>query len=256
MLLILAFYSATNSSHLAHDPLLELGDWPAYAFCHRITERSFTINGRQFPLCARCTGMYLGVALAAIVFMLSGRMRRAYLPPKKIFIVLMCFIILMGIDGINSYSHFFPGAPHLYQPQNWLRLTTGMGTGLAMGLIIFPTLAQTLWRSPTNLPVIGSWRELFELLILAIMIILLLLSNQPTLMYVLSLASVGGLLAIITILNTIILLVIVRKDASFSSWHQALFPLLTGFILAAVEIGVISYLRFTLTGTMTGIPGL
>ncbi len=70
----------------------------------------------------------------------------------------------MGIDGLNSYSHFFPNAPHLYQPQNWLRLLTGMGTGVAMGLILLPALAQSLWRSPQFLPIIGTIRELVELL--------------------------------------------------------------------------------------------
>ncbi|MBK8550079.1 MAG: DUF2085 domain-containing protein [Ignavibacteria bacterium] len=28
--------------------------------CHRIPSRSFFIKGRQFPLCARCTGIYIG----------------------------------------------------------------------------------------------------------------------------------------------------------------------------------------------------
>lgn len=28
--------------------------------CHRLPERSFFWRGRQFPLCARCTGLYAG----------------------------------------------------------------------------------------------------------------------------------------------------------------------------------------------------
>jgi len=31
--------------------------------CHQIAERSFFIRGRQFPVCARCTGMFLGYAV-------------------------------------------------------------------------------------------------------------------------------------------------------------------------------------------------
>ena len=38
--------------------------------CHQIPERSFIINGRQFPLCARCTGIlagyFLGIFTACI----------------------------------------------------------------------------------------------------------------------------------------------------------------------------------------------
>ena len=28
--------------------------------CHRMPDRSFFFKGRQFPLCARCTGIYIG----------------------------------------------------------------------------------------------------------------------------------------------------------------------------------------------------
>ncbi len=31
--------------------------------CHRMPERSFFFKGKQFPLCARCTGIYLGYAI-------------------------------------------------------------------------------------------------------------------------------------------------------------------------------------------------
>jgi len=33
--------------------------------CHQRPERSFVVHGRQLPVCARCTGLYLGAATAA-----------------------------------------------------------------------------------------------------------------------------------------------------------------------------------------------
>lgn len=256
LLIIMGFYTVTDQSHLHNSLLLDGADWSGYALCHRITERSFTINGRQFPLCARCSGMYLGVALITIVAMLAGRMRRAKLPKLQLFLVLLGFIALMGIDGINSYSHFFPQAPHLYEPRNWLRLVTGMGTGVAMGIILLPALAQSLWRRPSYQPILESGRELAAVLILALLTVFLLLSNQATFLYVLALVSVTGLLFILTALNTVILLVLFRRDGRATNWRQTLWPLLLGFVVALVEIGVISSLRFDLTGTMTGLPGL
>lgn len=255
-LLILGFYAVTNGNYLHNDLILDGADWSGYALCHRITERSFTINGRQFPLCARCSGMYLGVALVFVVMALAGRMRRALLPPMPLLLILLAFIVIMGIDGLNSYSHFFPNAPHLYQPQNWLRLLTGMGTGVAMGLILLPALAQTLWRSRQFLPIIGTPRELIELLILAGVTVLLVLSNRSAILYVLALVSVAGLLLIVTTLNTVILLILVRKDAEAVSWTQTIVPLMAGFLLAVVQLSAISAFRFNLTGTMTGFPGL
>jgi uncharacterized membrane protein len=51
---------------------------PLYAFavavygvgatiCHQLPARSFRLWGAQMPVCARCTGIYVGAALAAVV---------------------------------------------------------------------------------------------------------------------------------------------------------------------------------------------
>ncbi len=256
VLFVLGIYTITDVERLAHDPALGGLDYAGYAICHRITERSFTVAGRQLPLCARCTGMYLGVALSLVVFGLAGRFKRAKLPSAKIMGVFIGFVVLMGIDGVNSYSHFFPNLPHVYEPQNWLRLLTGMGTGLAMGVFILPALAQTIWRDHKWHPVLADFREFFWLILLALIVVLLVLSNQPLILYVLGIVSALGVVAILTIINTMMLLLVTRRDARSNSWRQAAVPLAAGLILAIIEIAVISLLRYNLTGTMTGFPGL
>lgn len=35
--------------------------------CHRMPERSFFYKGHQFPVCARCTGVFLGQCIALII---------------------------------------------------------------------------------------------------------------------------------------------------------------------------------------------
>lgn len=255
-LLILAFYTVTDPARLAQSNLLQGADYTGYAICHRITERSFTIAGRQLPLCARCTGIYLGISVTFLVLLMAGRVRRSGLPPLHLLLVLGGFLAAMGVDGLNSYSHFFPQAPHLYEPQNWLRLVTGAGTGLAMGLITFPALAQTLWRRQDWQGVITSWRELAGLMVLTGLLILLVLSNQPALLYVLGITSAAGVLLILTALNAILLLIALRKDSQASRWQQALIPLAAGLSLALLEIGAVGVVRFQLTGTLTGFPGL
>lgn len=256
ILLVMAFYTVTDAAHLTHGRALTGADWVGYAVCHRITERSFTIGDRQFPLCARCTGMYLGVALVFVVTFLAGRLRWSELPPLPVLLVLIGFIGVMGVDGINSYSHFFPDAPHLYEPRNWLRLLTGMGTGLAMGVFILPALAQTLWRRPVWQAPIRNFRELAGLVGVALTAVLLLLSNQSTILYVLALVSTAGLLFIVTAINTVFLLILLRRDGRAERWRETAVPLLISFILALIEISAVSMVRFNLTGTMTGFPGL
>ncbi|MCA9946599.1 MAG: DUF2085 domain-containing protein [Anaerolineales bacterium] len=256
VLVAMGWFTVTDSAHLGHDPALAGGDYVGAAICHRITSRSFVINGRQLPLCARCTGMYLGVALAFVALLLAGRTRRTDLPPLPILLTLVGFIGLMGIDGVNSYSHFFPNLPHLYEPQNWLRLVTGMGAGLAMGVLIFPALMQTLWREVNGRPIIESGRELAGMVLLAGTAVLLVLSNQPTILYVMALVSVAGVLLIVTSLNAVLLLILFKRDGLAVRWQETAVPLLVSFMLAVLELGSIAFLRFNLTGTITGFPGL
>ena len=60
--------------------LLGKADAIGYAVCHRIDLRSFHLGDRQLPLCARCTGMYLGALLALMFQFFTGR-RRSGAPP-------------------------------------------------------------------------------------------------------------------------------------------------------------------------------
>jgi uncharacterized membrane protein len=253
---LLGFYTATDVSRLENSQLLEGSDYVGYSICHRITDRSFTIAGRQMPLCARCTGIYLGVTLTFVVLALAGRRRWSQLPPLRIMLILVGFVVLMGIDGINSYSHFFEGLPHLYEPQNWLRLITGTGAGLAMGLILFPALSQTLWREQIQRPALGSVRELAGIIFLAGVLIAMVLSNQPTILYVLGLASAAGVIIALMSINGAAVLILTQRDARVGGWRQAILPLSVGLALAVLQIGVISFVRFSATGTMTGFPGI
>ena len=255
-LLVLGFYTVTDPEQLHDHALLSIGDYAGALVCHRITARSFTIAGRQMPLCARCTGMYLGIALVFITMFLAGRTRWSELPAVKILLILLGFIGLMGIDGLNSFSHFFPDLPHLYTPQNWLRLVTGMGTGLALGIIIFPALAQTLWHEQVIQPSIRNGPELLGVIGLAIVLILLVLSNQPAILYVLGLVSAAGIVMILTSLNSMLLLIFTRRDARAVHWGHTVVPFALGLAITAAEVYLVVYLRLTYIGTIAGFPGL
>lgn len=255
-LLVMGFYSATDPELLAHSGLLSGADWLGYGVCHRITSHSFLFNGRQLPLCARCTGMYLGAALTFIILFLAGRSRWSDLPPLPVLAALLVLVGLMGVDGVNSYSHFFPNAPHLYEPQNWLRLLTGLGTGIMMGAVMFPALAQTLWREQVYRPSIQSLPELAGVMVVMAAAWALLLSNQSAILFVLAVISVAGLLMLLASINLVIGLIIIRKDGVMESWKETAVLLLIGLILAIVELSLISMVRYNFTGTMTGFPGL
>jgi maltodextrin utilization protein YvdJ len=86
--------------------------------------------------------------------------------------------------------------------------------------------------------------------------VLLVLSNQPTILYVLAVVSVVGVLLIVTSLNAVFLLMLVKRDGLARRWQETAVPLLVSFALAVLQLGSITLLRFNFTGTITGFPGL
>ena len=43
--------------------------------CHQLPDRSFHLAGAQLPVCARCTGLYVGGALGSIAWLVWRRVR-------------------------------------------------------------------------------------------------------------------------------------------------------------------------------------
>ena len=231
------------ASWLLNTPEGVLGkaDAVGYAVCHRIDLRSFHLGDRQLPLCARCTGIYLGALLALGVL---GRKRLGALPPRWIVVVLIGFIGVMGFDGVNSYLTFFPGLPHLYEPQNWLRLVTGTFDGLAMGALIAPVFNQTLWARWENRAALAGPRDLLGLSAGGLILISLVLTDNPVVLYPLAILSAVGVVALLTVLDTVIVLVVARHENRAQGWGGALWPLMAGFTLAMLQIGLIDAVRF------------
>lgn len=48
-----------------YDALVLLGEMSG---CHRMPERSFFVHGKQFPVCARCTGAFIGYFVGFVCF--------------------------------------------------------------------------------------------------------------------------------------------------------------------------------------------
>lgn len=255
-LLLLGWYTISDPARLAASTPLTVGDYMSATFCHRLTSHSFSIAGRQFPLCARCSGMYIGFMVILTVLLLAGRERWTAFPRLPQMVVLGGLVVIMAVDGLNSAIASLPIGTPLYAPTNTLRLFTGLGTGLAMGAFLLPAVSQVLWRQAIWKPIITSWAELAGLLSLTGFIGFLLLGNVSTVSYVLALASVAGVTLILTGINTIFVLVALRRDSVAESWTQALWPLGIGLLLALGQIALGTTLRISLVGTITGMPGL
>jgi uncharacterized membrane protein len=226
-----------------------------YAVCHQIPARSFHLAGQPLPLCARCTGIYLGALLGIVGMTLMRRYHSVELPPAAILITLLAFTGLMGIDGVNSYLSFFPGLPYLYEPQNWLRLTTGALHGLAMSALVFPVMNGGFWH-PGRVkaePVIKNFKELLLFLIGVSGIILIVLWEQPFLLYPLALLSTLGVLLMLGIVGTMFVLILTHREGAARTWHDLILPGAMGLAIAILIIEAMGGIRAILTGA-TGLP--
>ena len=236
--------------------LLSKADMVAYAVCHQIGSHSFVIAGTQLPLCARCTGTFLGalVGLLGQGFVLQRR-RAAAFPPPGVLTILVIFTILWAADGLNSYLALV-GGPHGYEPTNELRLVTGALNGLTMSALVYVVVNVSLWKCPMEVPNIRGWRDLGLLLLLEAGLVGVVLSRQGFLLYPIALLSAAAVLTLLTSVNTVIAVILLGRENSVENWREALFPIAVGFLLCLVQIAVIDLLRYRLTGTLQGIPSL
>jgi uncharacterized membrane protein len=92
--------------------------------CHRIPERTFNIHGIYFPVCARCTGFYLG-AFSYFIY--------AYF----FYIDYTLYLVSLGI--LMMIPTFLDGFTQLggsRMSNNTLRLLTGLLGGVGLAIVV------------------------------------------------------------------------------------------------------------------------
>jgi uncharacterized membrane protein len=224
-----------------------------FAVCHQIHNHSFDLAGHQLPLCARCTGIYLG-AISALLVASVLRPRSIGLPSRGMLALLGVFFGAMVLDGINSTLQSF-GA-NLWDSTNLLRLLTGTLAGVAVALVMYPVLNMTLWRREVyrRESVLDRPACLLGYLAAAGVLAVLVLTGVGWLLYPLSILSVAGMLALLTIANTMLVLMATRREASLSTAFDAVTPILLGLILSLLLLALIVWGRSSLAPFMAGNP--
>lgn len=232
-----------------------------YAVCHRIDERSFHIDDRQLPLCARCTGEFYAAGIA-LLFQAFVSKRKSILPSRGILAVLFLFFLAFGFDGVNSYIYLLKQTsggleqiPNLYTPNSTLRLFTGSGMGIALASVLFPVINQTIWKEADNRPAL-EWKNFGILVALIVVINFLILTDSPLVLYPIAYISALGTLSLLVLVFMILWMIMMRQDNTFDTLRQLWFPLASGLTLALLLILSIDLLRLTMTGTWSGFPGL
>ena len=240
--------------------LLGKADAIGYAICHRIDERSFHVGNRQLPLCARCTGEFYAAAISLLFFTIFSP-KKSGMPGWRLGLPLLLFLAAFGIDGSNSFLYLLKqtsgGAldqiPNLYMPNNTLRLLTGSGMGIALASVLYPAFNQSAWKNADPERAL-TWKKLGILIGIIFLIDLLVLTEQPVVLYPIAILSVLGVLALLVMVFSMVWILIMRQENEFTSMKQMWMPFLAGMTLAFLMIGMIDLLRFQLTGTWGAFP--
>lgn len=210
--------------------------------CAQLPSHSFYPAGQQLPLCARNTGIYLGFALGFLALLGAGRVRSARLPRLPVALTLLGLVGLMAVDGFNSFFLDL-GAPHLYQPQNLLRLVTGLGAGVAMVAFITPVANGLLWRTEDARPSFRSFGQIAVVAPLLLLAFLAVGSQTAWLLYPIALLSSLGLTMALTLVNLVFLVSFSPLIGRFERWRQV-FPVFTlAMALAVLELTALFKLK-------------
>ncbi|MGC9348221.1 MAG: DUF2085 domain-containing protein [Anaerolineae bacterium] len=273
--LVLACISLVALVLLTPGGLLRKIDYVGAAVCHRRPSHSFSIAGRQLPLCQRCSGTFPGALTGVLTHWLIWRRRRsARFPSWPMFALMALFAGIWALDGINSttadahvkalvgrFVNRPPGVGLLgYSPQPWLRLFSGALMGMSMSAVLVPAFNQAVWKDGEDVATIRSWHELAFLIAVELgmgALIYILSSSQSSLaLYAVSIYSALGVVTMFTLLGAMMFVLLTRRDAGLVGWREAWVPMVWGLVFAALMVAVMDSARLWMTGTIDGVPGL
>jgi len=105
--------------------------------CHQRPDRSYFIDGHEFGVCSRCTGIYFGFALTLLAYPLVRSLRTTTTPARK-------WLLLAALPLVIDFSLTFFG---LWENTHTSRLVTGLLLGSVAVFYVMPGIADLSLRA-------------------------------------------------------------------------------------------------------------
>ena len=209
---------------------------------------SVFIGGEQLPLEARMGGIFLGFLCAVALVLVFGRLRASQPPHGALGLACWALVALTGLDGLNAFL-FDGNLPHLYTPNTALRLLTGLGAGLGLGLMAVPVVAGVVWARPSDEASIEDPLELLGGLVLVGLLGALVLVGVGVLLWPIALAMLAGVIVAFGVANLYIILLATGRAHQALSLADTRGGLISSFGLTLLELGALAALRSFLAAT-------
>lgn len=207
-----------------------------YAVCHQITVRTYVFGDLVMPLCARCSGQYLGALAGFLMAWRWGKLRASQLPSRGITLLLVLFLAIWAFDGFNSYFFLVTQHPLFYTPHNILRLITGMLQGIAISMLFLPFFNLVFWQHPGPAPVLEGLWDLGQLLALGALLVVAVNSQWTPLFYPLALLSALGAFLLLSLVGMLMVVMLLRAENTASSPRDFLIFFIPGMAIATLLI--------------------
>ena len=114
---------------------------------------------------------------------------------------------------------------------------------MALTILVVPIYNRLVWRDPMPIAVAEDYVELSGFVVVAVLVILSLQAAPAALYYPLSILSILGFLITMTMVNSCVVLVSLRRAHSVESNADLFIPALAGLVLTCLEILAITSWR-------------
>ena len=210
-----------------------------FAVCHQLKLRTLSYGEVYLPVCARDTGIYLGFLFAFALLWTAHRRKQNGLPGLWISLVAIFFIAVMAIDGFTSYLGF-------RESNNYIRLFTGLITGISLPIFIFPILNFQVWETSTDERILrGIWKKVGYYLLPIVLFLFLNLNISFFKFFLPALVAFSVYFTFVTI-SLLVVTLLPWWNMRAKGVKQIIAPVLVSMALGVGELYAAAYLKILL----------
>jgi uncharacterized membrane protein len=226
----------------------ELLHFFGHGFCHQLHERTLEAGGLYFAVCARDTGMHLGLVITVLIVCIGYMRSRPRPSGFAPFQVVVCAIILalpMIVDGVSSYLHF-------RETTNAIRFFTGYGAGAALGLVSACAVTSQMREASERVRVLARPSQLAATLAVTAAASVAFYMLYPFMGIVAPFVALAAFLAMTVGINYVLVSITRRFSPHNPELHPLLkhriLPIAACFVMAIAEIAFLGAVRDLILG--------